>query len=93
MASYIFEGLFAEIIEAKVELTNGVFLHSPGDADTAWMSQSFKSGGDVDAITENISALGDDVALVDTNSKLDPFRLGIARVASSHLLLHLGRTA
>src|SRR5205807_39521 len=42
---------------------------------------------------ENIGVLNDDIALVNTDAKLDPFCLPDIRVALSYFALHLGRAA
>src|SRR5690349_18801366 len=57
----------------------------------AW--PAFKTAGDIDAIAEDIPALDDDVALVNTHPVIDPLRPGGFGIALSHLGLHFGRTA
>jgi len=68
-------------------------LHPRRDADTARLSQSFKARRDIDPVAKDIVALDDDVALVDTDAKLDPALGRQRRVAIGERRLHLGRTA
>jgi hypothetical protein len=60
------------------------------DGDATWLGNPLQSGRDVDAVTENVVALHNDVAHVHTHAKLDaPFRRHV-RIADSHAALQLG---
>src|SRR5215472_10137624 len=87
------KALLAEVAEAEVELAGGVLLHPRRDANAARLGDSFKARRDIDAITKDVAVLGNDVALVDADAKLDAGVQGRRGIALSHRFLHLGRTA
>src|ERR1051325_5779643 len=81
------------MVEHQIDSTGHILLNSCRDANPARLRQPFKTGGDIDAIAEDIAALHDDIALVNTDTKVDPFRIGDTRVALSQFALHFGRTS
>jgi len=78
---------------SKIEAAGGILLHARGDADAAGLSQALQTGCHVDAITEDVTVLDHDVALVNPDAELDAVVGRLGRVAFSHAGLHLGCTA
>jgi hypothetical protein len=64
-----------------------------GDADAAGLGQTFKPGGDVDAVAKGVVTVDDDIADVDADPKLDALLWRDAGVPRCHLLLHFSSTA
>jgi hypothetical protein len=91
--SDVFEGLFAQICECKVEPTGRILLNPRRYANSARIGQSFEPGGDIDPVAEDVAILDDDVALMDADAQLDPLGFGNTGIATSHRLLRFGRTA
>jgi hypothetical protein len=62
---------FAPILETNVQLALDFVMDFPGDQNAAWIGQSFKPGGDIDAFPINVAVLIDhDIAEVDPNAQL-----------------------
>ena len=61
--------------------------------DPAGLRQRFEARGDIDAVAEDVVALGDHVAEIDANAKPDALFVGYLGFAVEHAALHLGRTA
>src|SRR5215472_18093796 len=67
----VLERLLAHILESKVKLSRGVFLHARRDADPTGLGQRFKPSGHIDTIPEDVTVLDHYVAHVDANAVLD----------------------
>jgi hypothetical protein len=69
-------------------------LHLPpsvlGNRDPARLGNAFDPRRDVDAITEDVFALDDNVADVNTDPELDRNRFGTARIVLPKLSLNFG---
>ena len=87
------EALLAEVAEGEVELAGGVFLHPRRDADAARLGQRFEARRDIDAITEDVAVLGDNVALVYADAEHDAVAGCDRGVAFGHYRLDLCGTA
>src|SRR5205814_2297170 len=88
-ADNVFNALLAQVIEDQVEPAGHVFLHPRRDANPARFGQSFKTGGDIDAVAENIAVLDNDISDIDADPELDPLRDSDAGIPDGHRLLHL----
>src|SRR5262249_36140285 len=85
--------LFAHILERKIELIAHLIAHDAADADPPWLPYSFETGREIDATAINVFVVNDDVANVQTNTKLDtPFWRDLG-VALGHLPLDIDSTA
>jgi hypothetical protein len=61
----------AEWMVIEIELIPHVLVNSVGDANGAWPGKSLEAGGDVDAITEDLAAVDDHVAEIDTDPEFE----------------------
>jgi hypothetical protein len=92
-AGDVLDLLLAPVSKGEIELVAHLVTHHAADADPARLGQGFEPCGDIDAVTEDILAVDDDVAEVDPDPELDP--LGIRRpgIPQDHLALHIDRAA
>jgi hypothetical protein len=67
----ILQVLLADVVERTVDLAANMPMRIVGDADTARFGNSLKARCDVDPIAEDIVVVDDDVANVNTDTKLD----------------------
>src|SRR5262249_36167261 len=85
--------LFAHILERKIELIAHLIAHDAADAHPPRPRKSFEPRRDIDATAINVFVVNDDVANVQTNTKLDtPFWRDLG-VALGHLPLDIDSTA
>ena len=63
------------------------------EANPARLSQRFEPGCNIDAVTENVAILDDDVTDIDAHAKFDAAPCRCHGVAGDHLPLHLDGTA
>src|SRR5262249_31718867 len=89
----IFKLLFARIYEGNVDLALSIFLHPTRYADAARLCQSFQSSSHVHAVPEDVPAVDDDVADVDTDPKLDPSVRLHSGISLAHATLDFGGAA
>jgi hypothetical protein len=73
-----------QILELDAELVAYRIAHRARHEDGAGLRQPLQSGGDVDAVAEDVLAFDDDVAQVDTDAELDARLVGRAAVAVGH---------
>ena len=64
-----------------------------GNADAARLGQRFQPRRDIDAVAENVAALGDHVAEVDADAKPNAAVLGEIQIAVGHRALDFGGAA
>jgi hypothetical protein len=65
-----------------------------GKTNTAWFSDAFQAGGDIDAVAHKVAvALLDHIAQMDTDAELDATLRRKTRVALDHAVLHLDGAA
>jgi hypothetical protein len=67
----VFERLLAHVFESEVEAARRIFLNARGDTDTARLGEAFEAGRDIDAVSEDVAVLDDDVALVNADAEFD----------------------
>ena len=79
----------------KFDLAFDLVQHGAGDADAGRLGDLLEPGGDVDAVTEEVVALDDDVAEVDADAEFHPLALRQIGVAAMERPLdrHGARTA
>ena len=87
----IFEVLLAEIGEGEVEPAGRVLLNPGGYANPARVRQGLEPGSNIDPIAENVAVFDDDVALVDTDAKLDAAVRRRVGISAGDLPLNLDR--
>jgi hypothetical protein len=92
-AYYVFELLLTNVFKVDVELTLGVFLHAGRYADAPWLGKAFQACRHIDAITEDVSTIKDDVAMVYAHPKFDPFLAGHLGIPLNHPTLELDSAA
>jgi hypothetical protein len=59
------------------------------DPSTTKLYDRRQTGGDVDAVAEDVVVLDDDVSEIDADAEMDPLAVGQLRVAVNHPALHL----
>src|SRR6185503_7941480 len=89
----IFQILFAYIVEEKVDLAPNLPVGIVGQADAARLRYSLQSCCDVDAVTEYVVVVDDDIADVDAYPKFDSEFLQDIGVLLDHLPLDVSRAA
>src|SRR6186713_1114598 len=67
----ILQILFSDIVEQKIDLAPNLTMGIVGQADAAGLRYSLEARCDVDAVTEHIVIVDDDIADVDAYSKFD----------------------
>ena len=60
------------IKEGKIQLIADLLLHITGNSNSAQFSDFLQAGGYIDPIAEDIVAVDDDIAQVDSDPVLDP---------------------
>ena len=64
-----------------------------GEAYAARLGNAFQPRGDIDAVTENVVVIKNDVTDMDTDAEFDPLILRHGDVLLSHTALNFNRTA
>ena len=65
-----------------------IFIYPPRYRYTAGLGNLLQSGGDVDAVAQNVLAINDDITEVDANPEDDAPSFICAFVAFGHAFLH-----
>src|SRR5215470_6812473 len=89
----VLQALWAHLDKKDVDLAAHLVKRIVRHADAARLSQHLQAGSDVDAVTEYVVALDDDVAEVDANAEGDAPVVRYLSGAIGHRRLHLYRTA
>jgi hypothetical protein len=89
----VLDGLLAKVLERVGELVADLIAHHSRDADASRFSQALQPGRHVHPIAENIAALGDDVAKIDSDAEFDAPVFGYIGVTIQHCALRLYCTA
>jgi hypothetical protein len=82
----------AEIIEGNIELAGDVLENPTGDRNATGRRQLLEPGGDIDAVTQYIAVIFDDVADMDGHTKIEASIVRLVAIAFGHLALHQGGT-
>jgi hypothetical protein len=81
----------------EIELIPDLIVNSVGDANGARLGESLEAGGDVDAIAEDVAAVDDHVAEIDTDPEFETRKTWDASVVwrktCRRLLFGLSRAA
>jgi len=64
-----------------------------GNTNSAGLGQCFQPRGDIDAVAEDVVAIGNHVAEIDPNAKAQAALLGEIQIAVGHRALNFARTA
>ena len=83
--------LLAEIGEAYRQIGTDLFPQRTGTADPARRGQRLQSGGNIDAVAEQVAVLDDDVAQMQADAELHLFELGSGGVRLGDRRLHRQR--
>src|SRR5271166_5797172 len=84
----VLDRVLAPIREPNRQLFADLLSHRSADADLAGLGQRLKPGGDVDAVTEDVAFVDDDVAEIDADAKADALAFGDVGVTVLPPLLH-----
>jgi hypothetical protein len=87
------DALLAQILESVVQLVADLLAHCPRDAEAAGVRLGFQAGRYIDAITEYVAVLDDDVAEIDPDPEPDPAVLREVGFAIDQRPLQLGGAA
>src|SRR6266404_6867982 len=72
----VFDFAISERLISADQLVFYLLVNAAGDINLAGISDSLKTGSNIDAITVNIISFDDNVAKIDTDPILDPMMLG-----------------
>ena len=67
----VLEALRAEILEIEIDLVDDLVVDDPGNINAAGLGERLDPRRDVDAVAEDVAALGDDVAEIDPDAHRD----------------------
>ena len=67
----ILDAMAAERMVIEIELIPDLLVNSVGDANGAGPGESLEAGGDVDTITEDVAAVDDHVAEINTDPEFE----------------------
>ena len=79
-ARHVLQPLAAAIDERNRQLGADLVAHRGRNVDAARLGERLQPGGDIDAVAQQIVALDDDIAEVDTDAEAQPLALGALRV-------------
>src|SRR5438552_14416989 len=89
----VLDALLAQVFEGKAELVANLVTNHPAHADPARFGQRFQTRRDIHAVPVDVPLIDDDVAEVNPDTELDTTLGRHARVALSHLALHVNGAA
>jgi hypothetical protein len=79
--------LLTHIIEDDIDLASDLSLCVIGNADATWFRDAFEPGGYVDAVSEDVVVIEDDIADMNADAEFDPDILRYADVLFGHAVL------
>ena len=80
----VLEGLRPEVIAGNFDLAPDLPIGVIRYANSAWLGNALQPRGDIDAITENIVVVDDNVADMDADAKFDPLILRQGGILLGH---------
>src|SRR6516162_2938855 len=86
-AGDVLQILLAHIVDGDLDLTADLLISGGRKADAAGLGDGFQARGDVDAVAEDVVAVGQHVADIDADAELDP-PLGRLVGGCCHATLH-----
>src|SRR3978361_627782 len=89
----ILQLLFATVLEDDVEAALHILLHPRRHTDAPGIREAFQPGGDVDAITEDVAVVRDDVANVNADAKFYLLRCRNIEIGAGHGELNINGAA
>src|SRR5216683_8306756 len=85
----VLDCLLAPVLEGIGQPVADLIAYGAGDADPAWLGETFEPRRNVHAVAVDIAAVDDDVAQIDADAKLDPPLRRHVGVALAHRCLDL----
>ena len=79
--------LGTDVVKTERELVLDLLEHAGGDANTTGLRQPFEARRHIDGVTEQVIALGHDVAKVDADAKSQLALVRELRIADRQFLL------
>ena len=67
----VLDRLLSHVLEAKAELVAHLIVDDAGDHDAAGIRQRLQARRDIDAVSENVVAIENDVADIDADAEFD----------------------
>ena len=89
----VLEGLRPKVVAGNLDLAPDLPIGVIRNADAARLCNAFKPCGDVDAVTENVVVIKNDVTDMDTDAEFDPLILRYGGVLLGNAALHFNRTS
>ena len=89
----VLEGLRPKVVAGNLDLAPDLPIGVIRHADAARLGDAFKPSGDVDAVTEDVVVIKNDVTDVDTDAKFDPLIFRYSGILLGHTALHFNRTS
>ena len=86
-----FSALFAQVDEFRLDLAAHLIVGRSGNRDAARIGDAFQSGGDIDAVSEDVVAIHHDVPEVDADTVNETPVFLDALIALGHHPLDLER--
>lgn len=71
----VLQSLIAKVDEGKLQLVANLIVCDARKTDAARLGNPFKSRGDIDAISEEIAIINNDIADVNADPEFDPLAL------------------
>ena len=89
----VLQGLFAEIGQRDVEASPHILVGRTGHADAAWRRDPLEAGGDVHPVADEVIALDQNVAEIDSHPVGEPSRFRQMFVPARGVGLHRQRAS
>ena len=89
----VLEGLRPKVVAGDLDLAPDLPIGVIRHANAARLGNAFQPRGDIDAVTEDVVVIKNDVTDMDTDAKFDPLILRHSGVLLGDAALHFNRTA
>ena len=89
----VLEGLRPKVVAGNLDLAPDLPIGVIGYAYAARLGDALKPRGDVDAVTENVVVIKNDVTDMDADAEFDPLILRHSGILLGHAALHFNRTS
>ncbi len=86
----ILEFAVAKILEGNIELAGNILENPTGNRNATGWRQLLEASGDIDAVTQYVSVIFNDVADMDAHAKIEAPTVRLVAIALGHLALHQG---
>src|ERR1035437_9370003 len=88
---YVLDRLLSHVLETKAELIAYLIVHDAGNHDPAGVGQRLQARRHIDAVSENVIAVENDVADIDADAEFDALVRRCRGVALCHAALDIDR--